>query len=115
MSTLLGFPRLDDEFIQTKPGLFFITVARELRAAGLPPGAWFDEEGDFRLKGWKLERHAWFWLATTTSHPLPRSAITHRSGFRFENDRTDRCSITSPAVFRAFVELLQTLPDEPLL
>lgn len=109
------FTLLGDEFIRRDPTSFFATVARELRTAGLPPGEWFDEEGDFRFRYWKFVREVCLWRVTTTSHSLPRPVAEQfqgrHKGLNLKTDSINEFIATSPSMLKAFVELLRSLPE----
>lgn len=104
------FTNLESETLRREPNRIF-DIARELRCAGLPPGTWFDEEGDYRFRYWKFTREPWAWVAQTESHPLPRTVVerfdAEHKGFDMKSVVFNRIVITTPATFRAFVELLR--------
>lgn len=111
------FALLGDDFIRRDPESFFVTIARELRAAGLPPGEWFDEEGDFRFRGWKFVREAWLWRVTTSSSPIALPSAeqfnARHKGFDLKNNPLSQFVATSPAALKAFVDLLRSFSEDP--
>lgn len=108
-------PLLSENVLRRNPSAFFATVAHELRSAGLPPGAWFELEGGYCLRGWKFEREPWLWRATTVDHPIPRTLAEifdrQHKGLDMSAKELMSYSATTHAAFAAFVELVKSLPE----
>ncbi len=108
-------PLLSEDLLRRNPSAFFATVADELRAAGLPPGIWFEQEGGYRLRRWKFEREPWLWRATTTDRPIPRTLAEifdrRHKGLEMNAKALINFSATTRASFAAFVLLVKSLPE----